>query len=90
MTEREALITKKYILAHQQIKFFGWIFFRQKLRLKKNLQNGKIELAKNVEYDSAWGGDPKKLYFYPSKINFYDGKFFVRKWSEKNFFKIGK
>ena len=49
-----------------------------------------MELAKNVEYDSAWGADPKKLYFYPSKINFYDGKFFVRNWSEKNFFKIGK
>ena len=64
--------------------------FSSEIEVKKKLQNGKIELAKNVEYDSAWGADPKKLYFYPSKINFYDGKFFVRNGSEKHFFKIGK
>ena len=52
MIERDALITKKYILAHQKINFIIEIFSSE-VEAKKFLQSWKIELAKNVEYDSA-------------------------------------
>ena len=66
MIERDALITKKYILANQKINFIIEIFSLE-VEAKKFLQSWKIELAKNVEYDSAWCADHKKLYFCSSK-----------------------
>ena len=52
MTQRDALITKNYIFAHQKINFIIEIFSSE-VEAKKFLQSWKIELAKNVEYDSA-------------------------------------
>ena len=66
MIERDALITKKYILANQKINFIIEIFSSE-VEAKKFLQIWKIELAKNVEYDSAWCAEHEKRYFNPSK-----------------------
>ena len=85
MTERDALIRKNYIWAHQKNQFLRSKFFGQKLRLKKFLWNWKIELAKDAGYDSAWSADHEKVYFSPSKNQFLRSKFFRQKLRLKKF-----
>ena len=50
MIERDALITKKYFLAHQKSNFIIAIFSSE-VEAKKFLQSWKIEMAKKAEYD---------------------------------------
>ena len=51
MTQRDALNTKNYTLAHQKIDFYHRNFLGRTWGNKKFLQNRKIEFAKNSEYD---------------------------------------
>ena len=66
-------------------KFSRSKFFGQKLRWKKFIWNWKIEFPKNIEYDSAWCANRKKLYLSPSKNQFLRWKFFCQKFGWKKF-----
>ena len=79
MTQRDAIIMKNYIWAHQKINFYHRNFLVNKLRLKKFLWNWTIKLAKNAKYDSAWCANQEKLYFSISKNQFLRSKFFGQK-----------
>ena len=70
MTQRDALMTKNYIWAHQNINFEDRNFLVRNSGEKKFPLNWKIELATNAEYDSAWSADHEKLYLSPSKNQF--------------------
>ena len=53
MTQRDALITKKNLLAHQKINFYNRNFLFRLIEVKKiSLQLEKI-IGKNAEYDST-------------------------------------
>ena len=84
MIERDALITKKYILAHQKINFIFEIFSSE-VEAKKCLQSWKIEMAKKAEYDWAWCADHEKLYFNPWKNQILWSEFFLQKLRWKKF-----
>ena len=75
MTQRDALIAKNYIWAHQKNKILRSKFFGRKLRWKKFPWDWKIELATNAEYDLAWSAHHEKLYLTHQKINFKDRNF---------------
>ena len=78
MTQRVALIRENYIWAHKK-KNLNIEIFRSEVKVKKFLWNWEIELAKNVEYDSAWCANQEKLYLSPSKNQFLRSKFFRQK-----------
>ena len=67
MTQRDALNTKNDIQAHKKMNFEDRKFFLRNWRKKKFRYNWKKELAKNVEYDSAWCAEYEKRYFATSK-----------------------
>ena len=84
MTQRDALIRENYIWAHKK-KNLKIEIFRSEVKVKKFLWNWEIELAKNVEYDSAWCANQEKLYLSPSKNQFLRSKFFRQKFRWKKF-----
>ena len=49
--------------------------FTSEIEVKHFLQNWKIELAKNAQYDPARCADHEKVYFRPSKDQFLISKF---------------
>ena len=61
MTQRDALMTKNYIWAHQKINLKIENYWSE-IELKKVVWNWKIELAKNAGYDSTWSAHHEKLY----------------------------
>ena len=89
MTQRDPLITKNYIWAHQKINFLDRFFLR-KVRLIEFPLNWKIELAKNKEYDSAWCANQEKLYLSTSKNQFLRPKSFGQKLRLKKFLRNWK
>ena len=67
MTQRDAMITKKNLLAHQKIDFYDRNFVVRLIEVEKiSLQLENI-IGKNAEYDSMWSADHEKLHFRPLK-----------------------
>ena len=77
MIERDALITKKYILAHQKSIVLSK-FFRHKLRRKNFFKVGKYQWLKKQNMTERDALITKKHILANKKINFYDRNFFVR------------
>ena len=84
MTQRDALIMKKYLLALEKIIFkdrnCSYVIEVEKISLK--LGN---KIGKNAEYYSRWCTDDEKLYFTHQTINFQKRNFFEWNWGEKKF-----
>ena len=53
MTQRDALITKKNLLARQKINFYDRSFFVRLIEVKKISLQWENIIGKNAEYDST-------------------------------------
>ena len=53
MTQRDSLIRKKNLLAHQKINFYDRNFFVRLIKVKKIFLQLENIIGKNAEYDST-------------------------------------
>ena len=85
MTQRDALILKKNVLAHQKINFYDRNFFLRLIEVKKTSSKLENRIGYTAGYDWPWCADHEKVFISPLKNQFLRSKFFRQKFRWKKY-----